>query len=120
MAFPIEDNEKQAKVLEEKSIVVERPKDVVKKIPQILKEKVEATGNFFVIWTAVALYYFFSGIALVVHGKLPRQWKHFNKEQLNMVLTNVGEFTEKRKVEKQFGRVVDLDYSAPHVDLTKQ
>jgi hypothetical protein len=114
------ENEKRAQELAKKSIVEQTPKKIIKKISLQIKEKAELTVNFFILWTAVSLYYFFSGLSLVIHGKLPKGWRHFDKKQLNDVITNVGEFTQERKDEVKYGKVVDLDYTPPEVDLAKE
>lgn len=119
MAFLIDENERQARELEKKNIMKQSPQMTVRKVTEKIQEKVDVTIHFLILWTAVSMYYFFTGLSLVIHGKLPRGWKHFDRKQLTQIITNINEFTQKRKEAVKYGRVVTLDYVPPKINLLK-
>lgn len=108
MAFPvidsIEDLQKQADGVQIKNI-----KPTISKVYQSISVKKDEVINFFIVWTAVSLYYFFAGLTMLIRGKLPRGWTHFEKKKLVDLISNIESMTDRRKELRKYGRVVDLD-----------
>lgn len=82
---------------------------VAPRVVETIIRKKDETINFFIVWTAVSLYYFFSGLTMLIRGRLPRGWTHFEKKKLISLISNIGELTQLRKEIKKYGKVVDLD-----------
>lgn len=117
MAYPIEDNVRQDVAVKKKRIV--RFKEKIKSISPLVVEKSEESVSFLFMWTAIGWYYFFSGLSMLLRGKLPKGWKPITQKEVAKVMSNVAEFTRKRKAEKRYGRVVDLDVEIPRVNLMR-
>lgn len=94
-------------------------KEQVKNIRPLVVEKTKQSVNFLILWTAVGWYYFFSGIYMIKYGKLPKGWKPITEKEVNNVISNVAEFSDQRKSEKRYGKVVNLDEDYRHINLLK-
>lgn len=94
-------------------------KPTKEKVATVVKEKVKESINFLIIWTAVGWYYFFFGLYMVIHKKLPRGWKPITEKEIAKVVSNIQDFNINRKISKKYGRVVDLDKEVRAIDLMK-
>jgi hypothetical protein len=116
MAFPvlepIEELQKQADGVQIKNI-----KPTISKVYQNISVKKDETINFLIVWTAVLLYYFFSGLTMLFRGKLPRGWTQFDKKKLVNLISNIESMTDRRKEMRRYGHVVDLDKPTSKTNL---
>lgn len=112
MAFPVSENIKLKRA--KKKTVAQAVKET---IPTIVKESAEVSVNFLFLWTAVFWYYFFSGLTLLIRGKLPRGWHKLEKKEVANIISTVGQYTTQRADQKKYGKVVDLDNPRPDIDI---
>lgn len=115
MAYEIQGNVERETAIKKKGMV--KFKERIMSASPLVVEKSEQSVNFLILWTAVGWYYFFSGLTMLIRGKLPNGWKPLKEKQIVNVMSNVAEFTRKRKSEKRYGRIVDLDEEVPNVNL---
>lgn len=95
-------------------------KEIRKEVPRIVENisvRKDQAINFLIVWTAVSLYYFFSGLTMLIRGKLPRGWTHFEKKKLIDLISNVEDMTQRRREMRKYGKVYDLDKPASKTRL---
>lgn len=90
---------------------------VAPRVIETVTKKKDEVINFFIVWTAVTLYYLFSGLTMLVHGKLPRGWTHFEKNKLLGLISNIESMTQRRREIRKYGKIVDLDHPTPKSNL---
>lgn len=108
MAFPVIDNIEDLQKAEA-GVQIKNIKPTISQVYQTISVKKDEVINFLIVWTAVSLYYFFSGLTMAIHGKLPRGWTQFDKKKLVNLISNIEMMTERRKDARKYGKVVDLD-----------
>lgn len=115
MSWSVQDNVRREEIVEKKKHLKLREK--IEVISPVVVEKTEQSVNFLFMWTAIGWYYFFSGLAMLIRGKLPKGWKPLTEKQVVNVMSNVAESTQNRKDMRRYGKVVTIDEEIPNINL---